>query len=146
MINVPEFDISASMGALGEMEEGAVKEFWPIAEKLLVRQGIEPSMAGLVPVVGNSMHNTLSSGDIVLVDRSPVQRLSGRVYILWSSKAGLQAKRLKLSADGTHIEIISDNPNKDIYPTEVFEESQFHELFEVQGTVIKALFKDIPTI
>lgn len=136
-VYVPQFSISASMGPGNNFAEEDIVERWPLNEAVLMRMGIAPSQAAITSVEGNSMLDTLHDGDLILVDRTPVQRLSGKVYILWSERMGLQAKRVRMSTDGEQVEIISDNPDKDSYPTRSYEPESFENTFRVRGTVVK---------
>lgn len=134
-IRVPEFSVTASMGPGNEFAVEDIVSSWPINEKVLIKMGVPPEQAAIVRVEGNSMSNTLNDGDLVLVDRTPIQRLSGKVYILWSERIGLQAKRVRLSTDGSQVEVISDNPDKDAYPTRSYDPEAFEETFKVRAQV-----------
>lgn len=136
-MHVPQFSISASMGPGNNFTEEDIVDRWPLNESVLLRMGITPSQAAITSVEGNSMLDTLHNGDLVLVDRTPVSRLTGKVYILWSERMGLQAKRVRMSTDGEQVEVISDNPDKDSYPTRSYEPESFENTFKVRGTVIK---------
>lgn len=140
---VPQFSVSASMGPGNEFSEEEVIERWPLNEMILLKMGITPSQAAITSVEGNSMLDTLHDGDLVLVDRTPVTRLSGKVYILWSERMGLQAKRVRVAPDGLQIEVISDNPDKDAYPNRSYDPETFEATFKVRATVAKVFMGSV---
>lgn len=132
-IQVPQFSLSASMGPGSEVSSEDVIDYVTINEKHLLKAGVTPSQAAIIEVEGDSMSDTYFDGELVIVDRTPVLRISGKVYVLWSERMGLQAKRLTTSPDGSEIEIISDNPE---YSNFTYSPEDFETNFKVRGTVI----------
>lgn len=142
-VEVPEYSITASMGPGNGVGDEDISARWPINEKVLLKMGVVPSMAAIIPVEGDSMISKLHDGDLVIVDRTPVTRLTGKVYILWSERAGLQAKQVMTSPDGETISVISANPDKDLYPTQTYQPDDFESTFKVRGTAVKVFLGNI---
>lgn len=136
-VQVPWYAVSASMGPGNSVPEEDLVDYVGINEKVLLQYGMNPKQAAITGVVGNSMYDTLTDGDLVLVDKTPVNRLSGDIYILWSDRVGLQAKRVNMSADGSAIDIISDNSDKTLYPTLSLTPEDFEQTFKVRATVVR---------
>lgn len=132
-IQVPQFSLSASMGPGNEVSSEDIVDYVTINEKHLMKAGVTPSQAAIIEVEGDSMNDTYYDGELVIVDRTPVLRLAGKVYVLWSERMGLQAKRLTTSPDGSEIEIISDNSE---YQNFTYSPEEFESTFKVRGTVI----------
>lgn len=132
-VRVPQYSLSASMGPGNEVPSEDIVDYVTINEKHLLKAGVTPSQAAIIEVEGDSMSDTYFDGELVIVDRTPVMRLTGKVYVIWSERMGLQAKRVTTSPDGSEIEIISDNPE---YQNFTYLPEDFETNFKVRGTVI----------
>lgn len=106
---IPLIPFSAMAGAL--TGEKAILEYE--CERYVV-----PAFSGadfLMPVKGNSMAPTYSSGDIVACQRVPMAGLFfqwNKPYVL-DTNQGAIIKRIKPGCDPQHVMLISDNPDYD---------------------------------
>ena len=69
---------------------------------------VEPGMAALLSVKGESMQPTLFDGDLVLVDRNRFTVQSGKIYAFVDGDDGARVKRLRLFGNAGLV-IQSDN-------------------------------------
>lgn len=106
---VPRYNVQGSMGG------GAVLHSEQVVDHLAfrtewVRSELRANPANLVLIsaVGDSMLPTLSSGDLLLVDKSEYKIRDDAIYVI-SVNGSLLVKRVQLLLDGTVI-IRSDNP------------------------------------
>jgi len=105
--------------------------------------GLNNGTFRLFEVQGNSMYNTLHSGDIVI--GSFVESLAAvrddRVYTVVSKNEGIVVKRLlnRLEKDGKLI-LKSDNyKDRDMYPTSVIDADDVLEIWYVTGYISRQL-------
>lgn len=82
---------------------------------------------------GESMEPYIMDGDMVVIDTSKTEPVSGFVYLI-SHPDGERLKRLRREIDGTWI-LESDNTNKRMYPDERIS-PEYAELMKVIGRVI----------
>lgn len=111
LVRVPRLDVGASAGPGAVDSAEAVISHIGFAPDWLRR--LCPSGAGglsLIRVEGDSMAQTLSEGDEILVDRNDSgARLRDGIYVLRRDEA-LMVKRLAVSPAGGRVTIKSDNP------------------------------------
>lgn len=96
-------------------------------------KGAKPENVKIMKVRGHSMERTLFDGDKVAVDLGNRRIVSNHVYVVIVGDEA-RVKRLFRMADG-RIRIISDNPDKALYPDEFVDERDAHG-FTVLGRVI----------
>lgn len=130
----PQLDVTGGMGAGGFVltAEGVpgksgmtfaaehISGYWQLPEQVLSSLAIRARDTLIIPVQGNSMSPTLIEGDMVFVDTRHRWPSPDGVYALADDFGGIIVKTLRLAdndeGDGPHIEIVSDNPDKDRYP------------------------------
>lgn len=133
---IPQLDINVSLGHGNNVDSvNSIIDKWPIEKRLLYKLGIAPENAILVRCEGDSMHDTISDGDLVVIDKSLSQPPWDGVYAI-QSDAGIRIKRINIRLDSI-VEVISDNPNKDRYPTETYGPDIADELIHVLGRVVR---------
>lgn len=110
-----EVEVSGGAGAI-------VPEFVPTKYKQRYRlswfndKATKPENVKIMRVRGHSMERTLFDGDKVAVDLGNRRILSNHVYVVVMGDEA-RVKRLFKAADG-RIRIVSDNPDKAMYPDE----------------------------
>lgn len=139
VVMIPEIDISVSLGSGNHgATSSKIVEHWPVEAKLLYRLGVDPGQAVIVRCAGESMSGSIEDGDLVVVDKGASSPPWNGVYAI-QSDSGIRIKRLNLRLDGT-VEVISDNPNKDRYPTEVYDNEFAESTIAVLGQVVRKLW------
>jgi transcriptional regulator with XRE-family HTH domain len=129
----PQLDVTGGMGAGGFIltAEGVpgvagmtfaaehISGFWQLPNQVQAALAIRAKDTVIIPVQGNSMSPTLIEGDFVFVDTRHRWPSPDGVYALADDFGGIIVKTLRLAdsdQEGPHIEIVSDNPDKDRYP------------------------------
>lgn len=82
---------------------------------------------------GESMKNFIMDGDVCFFNRSIGDLRSGEIYVL-DTPEGLRIKRVYRRADG-YVTLMSDNPDKTIYPDELYSPEQA-ETLTIKGRFI----------
>lgn len=115
LVDLPRLDVmlSAGPGAVVHGEEVVDQVALP-ARYLRDVLRVDPDQASIVVVSGDSMYDTLSEGDLVIVDHSIKEFRQDAVYVLRVDDC-LLVKRLRKRLDGTLV-VASDNPR---YPEEL---------------------------
>ena len=132
MVPVPLLDVRPSAGAgtlVEQLGAGAGPEIVAFREDWLRRIGVSPRFARLMVCQGDSMHDTISDGDLMIVDVGVREVANAGIYVLLY--AGLViVKRVQVLRDRS-ILLKSDNPR---YEPETV---PFHDLPElsVEGRV-----------
>lgn len=110
MVPVPLLDVrpSAGPGALVEHANGVGSEIIAFREDWLRRMGVSPRHARLMVCSGDSMHDTISDGDLMVVDVGVREIVDSGIYVL--VYAGLViVKRIQILRDRSVV-LKSDNP------------------------------------
>lgn len=110
MVPVPLLEVrpSAGAGALVERLDGAGAEIVAFREDWLRRIGVSPRHARLMVCQGDSMHDTISDGDLMIVDVGVREIVDSGIYVL--VYAGLViVKRIQILRDRSVV-LKSDNP------------------------------------
>lgn len=110
MVPVPLLDVrpSAGPGALVEHANGVGSEIIAFREDWLRRMGVSPRHARLMVCSGDSMHDTISDGDLMVVDVGVREIVDNGIYVL--VYAGLViVKRIQIFRDRSVV-LKSDNP------------------------------------
>lgn len=108
-VPVPKLDIrpSAGPGSLVTYEESE-PDVYAFREEWLRRIGVNPRFARLMVAKGDSMHDTISDGDLMIVDVSIREVINGAIHVL--VYGGLVIlKRLQVLRNGVLL-LKSDNP------------------------------------
>lgn len=131
-VSVPlhtESFLSAGPGAIGNIENSGPKLHF--SKSSLKREGIEAGLVICVKVQGESMEPKLSHGSTVGVDTGKTQIIDGDMYaVLINGEARI--KRLVRTPGG--VRLVSNNPDKDLYPDERYEWDGQHEV-QVVGRI-----------
>lgn len=93
---IPRYDVFLAAGIGAVNDENTPVEHLAFSKKWLKRMNIEPGMAALLSVKGESMEPTLFDGDLVLVDRNRFAVQSGKIYAFVDGDDGARVKRLRL--------------------------------------------------
>ena len=106
------FKAAAGDGAL-MVDERTTRVRFP--RFVLTQQGVAPANARLMEASGESMRETISDGDLLLVDVSPAatQIAEGKIYV-FSVGNEAYVKRLKRSGD----DVIMISDNRELFPPE----------------------------
>ena len=131
MERVPFYDVKASAG-LGAFnsEVYAPDDYIGLSKRWLAVRGFYLSYLAFITASGDSMHPTISDGDMLLVNRATNQPKDGKIYVFRQGEQ-IWVKRVQGIMGG--IRLISDN--KELYsPIDVI----FNEAldFEVIGQVV----------
>ncbi len=109
----PDFCALLWNEAFGSADPGAVVDSESAARAIVFRRdwlrrsGINPEMASVIQVVGESMEPTICDRALILLDHQRTRRRANRVFAV-RSEDGLQIKRLA-KEDGDWM-LVSDNP------------------------------------
>ena len=132
---LPLYDVRASAG------HGAWNDDERVSKTLAFRREwiasdlrANPDALVLVYVDGDSMEPTLSSGDVVMVDRSQTALRSDGIYV-FSHDGSLLIKRLQRMA-GDAVRVISDNPRFSFYDLQVTDFEGEHARAQMIGRVV----------
>ncbi len=140
MCAVPVYNVYAScgFGALGDTEYQIRTEFLPC--DWLKRFGLTEEIARIIECHGDSMEDTLSDGDEVLVDTRELEHpVKHGVYVVRIGKH-VYIKRLKYDIMAEGYEVISDN--KELYPPFIVNGDKLQE-FKVIGKVVTTVMKAV---
>ena len=110
-----DWDNSANSPFL--VEDKTIKPQYAFRKARLDKMCKSPVRAFLMKVKGNSMHPTISDGDIVLIDSLGKNIISGKIFLILIDFAVI-IKRLEPLPCGK-VRIISDNPKYTEYETDV---------------------------
>jgi len=136
-VSIPRYDarLSAGPGALVDPQAE------PLGRNLFEQQWLAaltraaPEHLAVLRVDGDSMQDTLSDGDWVLVDRSQTRIAREGIYALQVGDV-TWVKRLTLNLRDQTIRIISDNPR---YPVQELTEEELQPLGRVVSVVARRL-------
>lgn len=132
LIFVPRYNVTASMGPGAVVDSEQVVDYLSFKRSWIEREHFNPDYLALINSRGDSMAPTINPGDLLLIDHSPIDRLSNGIYVL-NVDGDLFAKRVERQLDGS-IRIISDNPK---YPPQVISDEDSKKL-TVVGRVVWA--------
>lgn len=123
---VPLYDVEVSAGSGIEVYGERIVQRVPFAKSWLQGEGLHAGDLACLPVHGDSMMPSLTSGDIVLVNHA--KRDGDGVFVVRMGNA-LRVKRLQWLANGD-LRISSDNP---IYQTEQITPAELAGDFDILG-------------
>lgn len=128
---VPRYDIKGGMGG-GQIvhSEQVVDHLAFRTEWVRSELRANPSNLALISAVGDSMEPTLSSGDLLLLDKSEYKVRDDAIYVI-SVNGALLVKRVQLLLDGTVV-IRSDNP---AYQPQIVKQPDIEQL-KIVGRVV----------
>jgi len=117
---IDRYDARAAAGKSGSFPDGRVIEQVRFNEEWVrVKLRRRPENLSILEAWGDSMTPTIGDGDVLMIDRSVTDVVSGRLYVL-NLDGELLVKRLQRLRNGT-ILLISDNER---YRTEEVEPSE----------------------
>lgn len=140
MCAVPVYNVYAScgFGALSDTEYQIRTEFLPC--EWLKRFGLTEEIARIIECHGDSMEDTLSDGDEVLVDTRELDHpVKHGVYVVRIGKH-VYIKRLRYDIMAEGYEVISDNI--ELYPSFIVNGDKLQE-FSVIGKVVTTVMKAV---
>lgn len=118
-IQIPEYDVRASMGGGFIVDTETVKDYWTFSRRYLVDEmRIGARELVVIELVGDSMAPTLLSGDRALVDMSDKRLGTPGIFALWDG-------------DGTVAKRIERIPNTNPQKIRLISDNQFHGSYEV---------------
>jgi phage repressor protein C with HTH and peptisase S24 domain len=108
-ILIPRYQVAASMGP-GEVlsDEDQINGHLAFKNIWLQKRRLNPQYLTVIDAVGDSMHPTISNGDVLLVDLRQKEPIDNRIFVL-RMEDQLYAKRLHTRPNHV-INIQSDNP------------------------------------
>lgn len=136
---IPYYDVRASAGFGAFVQGGEATRSLAFDRKWLAAQvGVSCHRLALIPVVGRSMEPDIHDGEIVMIDRGDIERLSEGAYV-FELDDGLFVKRLSLRGD----RLVIESSNADYPPIEVSTlRDQPH--FKLHGRVLGSpMFKKV---
>lgn len=89
---------------------------YALSKEKIERIGITQTQATVARVIGESMESTLMNGDVILISTTIKTPISNKLFA-FEFDGELKVKRFVKRLDGSW-RIISDNPDKNIYPDE----------------------------
>ena len=129
-VQVPEYDVRASAGPGAIADEENIRDRWSFSRDYLASIGVLGHELGVIEVIGDSMSETLHSGDRILVDMSDRNPARPGVFVVWDSDATVVKRLEKIPAsDPAILVLISDNKNHRTYEVPA-------ELVNVVGRVV----------
>lgn len=129
-VRIPEYDVRASAGPGAIVDEENVKDRWSFSRDYLASIGVLGHELAVIEVIGDSMGDTLNSGDRILVDMSDRNPARPGVFVIWDSDATVVKRLEKIPAsDPAKLVLISDNKNHRAYEVPA-------ELVTVVGRVV----------
>jgi phage repressor protein C with HTH and peptisase S24 domain len=108
-VMIPHYNAAASMGP-GETQpdEDQINGHLAFKSVWLKKRRLNPRYLTVIDAVGDSMHPTISNGDVLLVDLRQKEPIDNRIFVL-RMEDQLYAKRLQTRPNHI-INIHSDNP------------------------------------
>ncbi len=132
---LPLYDVRASAGGGAWNDDERVSKTLAFRREWIAADlRANPDTLVLVYVDGDSMESTLSSGDVVMVDRSQLALRSDGIYV-FSYDGSLLIKRLQRMAGDT-VRVISDNPRFTAYDLQVQDFEGEHARAQMIGRVV----------
>ena len=117
---ISRYDARASAGPGNGLSEGAILGQVAFSEAWVRRSlGRDPAQLALLEARGDSMEPTIRDGDVIMIDTSAMEIVSGRIYVL-RVDGELMLKRLQRRVNGAVV-VLSDNPR---YPPEEVPQGQ----------------------
>lgn len=111
-VTIPEYDVRASAGPGSIVDSENVRDEWAFSRHYLDSLGVLGHKLGVIEVIGDSMADTLNSGDRILVDMTDRNPARPGVFVLWDSDATVVKRVEKIPAsDPPVLVLISDNPS-----------------------------------
>lgn len=106
---IPRYEALASLGPGEVAPEGdQIKGHLAFKHVWLEKRRLNPRFLTVIEAVGDSMHPTISDGDVLLVDLRQKEPMDNRIFVL-RLEDQLFAKRLH-TRPNCEVEVYSDNP------------------------------------
>lgn len=114
---IPFYDAHASCGdGYANGDHAVIKSELAFKRSWLKDEGLQEKDLAIITAKGDSMSPTINDGSILLINTNYKRVESGRVYAI-AVDDQVRVKRLFLGLGGD-CRIVSDNPNKMLYPDE----------------------------
>jgi len=109
---VPRYDVRAAAGGGAVIHSEQIVDYLAFkADWVRSTLRLNPSWLLLIEAVGDSMEDTISDGDLLLVNTHEPRIKENAIYAI-SVNGSLLVKRIQLKLDGTLV-VKSDNPRYD---------------------------------
>ncbi|MBF0368218.1 MAG: LexA family transcriptional regulator [Magnetococcales bacterium] len=116
-VPIPRLQVGASLGPGMEAPEAeAINGHLAFKRVWLQKRRLNPKFLTIIDAIGDSMHPTISDGDVLLVDLRQKEPLDNRIFVLRMNRH-LYAKRLQFRQQ-SQIMVLSDNPNSPAFNVE----------------------------
>jgi phage repressor protein C with HTH and peptisase S24 domain len=132
---IPRYDVFLAAGDGALNDNNTPVEHLAFSKAWLKRMNVEPGMAALLSVRGESMQPTLFDGDLVLVDRNRFTVQSGKIYAFVDGDDGARVKRLRLFGNAGLV-IQSDNHSSEFEDEERSGQEMQNVLDNIIGEVL----------
>lgn len=132
---IPRYDVFLAAGDGALNDNNTPVEHLAFSKAWLKRMNVEPGMAALLSVKGESMQPTLFDGDLVLVDRNRFAVQSGKIYAFVDGDDGARVKRLRLFGNAGLV-IQSDNHSSEFEDEERSGQEMQNVLDNIIGEVL----------
>lgn len=132
---IPRYDVFLAAGDGALNDNNTPVEYLAFSKAWLRRMNVDPGMAALLSVKGESMQPTLFDDDLVLVDRNRFTVTSGKIYAFVDGDDGARVKRLRLFGNSGLI-IQSDNHKSEFEDEERSGQEMQNLLNNIIGEVI----------
>ncbi len=133
-----ELPLNRYVPLIGEASCGVPQQaFFESDEYMAVPPGVDPTHAYAVRAVGDSMHPTISDGEIVICDTSKPPSDNAIVHYTFDGESGI--KRIKRQDDGSVL-LLPDNPGCPDCKPILIPKERVNELYTARCTrVFRAL-------
>jgi phage repressor protein C with HTH and peptisase S24 domain len=129
---VPQFDVKGACGLGFSNPDELIKGGLVFKESWLRSKGISPKFgcSAIMGGDGDSMAPTIETNNILLANvtiKTYDQIQTGKIYAFVANNE-LRIKRLFKNLTGGGLRIVSDNPNKEIYPDEYLSKEELNNI------------------
>lgn len=131
---IPQYTAIGSAGAGYDNGHVEIKGGLVFKQDWLKRMGLKVDDLSAFYAEGMSMYPTIADGDVLLLDRSAQQPVSGKIYALCRPNGDISIKRLIQTHTQGWI-IRSDNPDKVTYADEPATDTEIGHL-QIEGRIV----------
>lgn len=129
---IDQYDARASAGTGCENPHVVVRNTLAFKTEWLRAKGVKAKNLKVIYAHGESMWPTITDHDVLLMDKSRVEPVSGQIFVMGNLEGNI-VKRLVRAGDGWIIS--SDNPDKSKYPDKNLSDEEINE-HRILGRVI----------
>ena len=129
---IEQYDARAAAGSGYENTHVVLRNTLAFKTEWLRAKGVKAKNLKVIYAHGESMWPTITDHDVLLMDKSRVEPVSGQIFVMGNLEGNI-VKRLVRSGDGWIIS--SDNPDKSKYPDKNLSDEEINE-HRILGRVI----------